>query len=85
MDLEAEIEALKRQNRRLKVALLSIVILLFVAMVGSAGVVGITATRARAEAVRAMAMEREARANAEAAFAKAQEALQQGASDDAGR
>ena len=85
MDLEAEIEALKRQNRRLKVALFSIVTLFFVAMVGSAGVAGITATRARAEAVRAMAMEQEARASAEAAFAKTQEALEQGAPDDAGR
>ena len=47
MGLEAEIEALKRQNRRLKTALISLAALLLVGVVTVAGLAGIAATRAR--------------------------------------
>ncbi len=76
MDLEAEIERLKRQNHRLRVALFSIVALLLVAVVTVAGTARIAETRAKADAQRALAREEQARDHAAAAFARAQEALE---------
>ena len=75
MGLEAEIEALKRQNHWLKWALFSTVTVLLIGVVTVSALAGITATRARAEARRAVAREEQARDQAEAAFRQAQEAL----------
>jgi uncharacterized membrane protein (DUF485 family) len=70
MSIEAEFEALKRQNRRLKVALFSTITVL---IVGAAMVTAFTATAA----TRARAAERLARAQAQAALAAAQGALEE--------
>ena len=45
MGLEAEIETLKRQNRRLKVALFSLATLLLIAVVTLAGLAGLPVSR----------------------------------------
>ena len=68
MSLEAESEVLKRQNRRLKVVLFSIVAVLLVAVASVAGIAGTAAARARAEEQRARLMAEQARAQAQAAF-----------------
>ena len=81
MGLEAEVEALRRQNRRLKVALCSTLGVLLLAMLMAVGVVGITAMRARAEAQRALEMERVARVHAEKAMMQAQRLLDEAAEE----
>ena len=49
MGLEVEIEALKRQNHRLKLAMFSIIAVLLIAVVAVAGFAGVAASRARAQ------------------------------------
>jgi hypothetical protein len=75
MDLEAEIEALNRQNRRLKLTLFSTIALLLIVVASVTGIAGIAAGRARAEELRAREMAERARARAEAALAVAQDAV----------
>ena len=77
MGLEAEVESLRRQNRRLKVALFSIIAVFLVSFMTVAGLTGIAAVRARAQTLLAVEREKQARAQAEAAFRKAQAALEQ--------
>ena len=77
MGLEAQIEALKRQNRRLKVALFSTITVLLVAVATAAGFAGIAAARARAEELRAREMAEQARAHAQAALAASQAELEE--------
>jgi len=72
MGLEAEIEALKRQNRRLKLAMCLIIVL----VVAVAGFEGVVAARARAQEQRARVMAEQARAEAQAAFERAQHAVE---------
>ena len=61
MGLEAEIEVLKRQNRRLKVALFSTVVVLLVAVASVAEFAATAAARARAEEQRTRLIMQEAR------------------------
>ena len=72
MGLEAEIEALKRQNHRLKLAMC----LIIVVVVAVAGFAGVVAARARAQEQRARVMAEQARAEAQAAFERAQHAVE---------
>jgi hypothetical protein len=75
MGLEAEVEALRRENRRLKVTLFSTFAVLMVAVVMAVGLVGFAAARARTQARLALEMERRARVQAEEAIARAQTLL----------
>ena len=82
MGLEAEVEALRRKNRLLKMALVATIAVFFVGVLMAAGIAGIAATRARAQTLMALEQEHLARAHAEAAFAKAQEALERAKTQD---
>ena len=68
MSVEAEVKALRRQNRRLKLALLSTFALLVVFLATAVGFTTFAAARARAEQRRALEMSQQARAKAEALF-----------------
>lgn len=84
MSFEAEIEALKRQNRRLKVALFSTIAVLILAVAAVSGFTPIAAARARAEELRAREMAEQARAHAQAALAAAQAELEKTESQQKG-
>ena len=60
MGLEAEIEALKRQNHRLKAALFSTIALLLIVVASVTGIAGFAAVRARAAELRAREMAEQA-------------------------
>lgn len=77
MDLEAEVEALKRQNRRLKAALFSTLTGLLIGIVVAAGITGVATIRARAQVLRAIEMEKQARERAKAALEKTQQGLEE--------
>ena len=67
MGLEAEIKILKRQNRRLKIALFSTLTVLIVSVLAGIGITSFTAiqaVRAREQTQRAVEMERQAREQA---------------------
>ncbi len=76
MGLEVEIEALKRQNHRLKLAVFSTIAVLLIADVAVAGFAVVAASRARAQEQRARVMAEQARAEAQAAFERAQHAVE---------
>ncbi len=72
MGLEAEIEVLKRQNHRLKLAMSSIIVV----VVAVAWFAGVVATRARVREQQARVMAEQARAEAQAESERAQHAVE---------
>ena len=84
MGLEAEIEALKRQNRRLKVALFSTITVLLVAVATATGYAGFAAARVRAQELRAREMAEQARTHAQAALAASEAKLEEDEAEHGG-
>ena len=77
MGLEAEVAALRRQNRNLKLALIACVTLILFGAIGAVTITGVAVARSRAMVMQAIEMEHQARQQAEAAMRQAQQALEE--------